>query len=181
MNRPAGLWLVVGVSSAVLLGCVATWVVMDIRLRREKESMREEIRKEMQTEVRGAIKDGIKGAADEMLTKEYLEKKVTEETSKLLSDPNAIPKTAEQAADTGVKLGAGTAKGVLGAVTKNEKEIRDLGKLAGDAARVGLDTLFDAAGRVLQGPPAPTQKGEGRGEKGEGRDEIDPRVGQGAK
>lgn len=176
MDRPTGLWLVVGVSAAVLLGCVATWVVMDIRLRRERDSMREEFKKEMQAGVHGAVKEGIKGAADDMLTKEYVEKKVTEEAAKLAKDPEGATKMAGTAMDAGVKLGTGAAKEVVGAVTKNEKEIRDLGKLAGDAARVGIDTLMDAAGRLLQGPPAPPAK-----EKGEGGDEVDPRVPRGAK
>ncbi|GEM_PF-5638622 len=143
LHRNRDLYLVVGLAAAVLLGCVATWIVMDIRMKREREALR----KEMQE----TLKEGIKGAADDMLTKEYLEKKVTEEAGKLLADPpvEAVAKTAEAAADTGVKLGAKTTTGVLGAVKNNEKEIRDTAKAAGEAARVGIDALLEATRAAL--------------------------------
>ena len=143
LQRPRDLYVVVGLAAAVLLGCVATWVVMDIRIKREREAMR----KEMQE----TLKQSIKGAADEMLTKEYVEKKVTEEAGKLLADPpvEAVAKTAEAAADTGVKLGTKTATGVLDAVKNNKKEIRDTGKAVGEAARIGIDALLEATRAAL--------------------------------
>ncbi len=154
LQRPRDLYLVVGLAAAVLLGCVATWIVMDIRLKREREAMREEIRREMQK----TVQEGIKGAADDMLTKEYVEKKVTEEAGKLLTDPpvEAVAKTAEAAADAGVKLGAKTATGVLKAVKENEKEIGEVKDAATDVARMGIRALLDAA-KSLAGEVTPEE------------------------
>ncbi len=158
-RRPNDLYIVVGLAGAVLLGCVATWVVMDRRMKQEKEELRRELQ--------ATLKESIKGAADDMLTKEYVEKKVTEEAGKLLADPpvEEAAKIAEGAADAGVKLGTKTATGVLGAVKENEKEIRDTGTAVGEAARVGIDALLDATRAVL---------GSGKSKKKKQADEAPP-------
>lgn len=142
-RRPLEIYVAVGLAAAVLVGCVATWFVMDRRMARERESMRREMQE--------ALKEGLKGAADDMLTKEYVGKKVAEEAGKLLQDPpvEAVSKTAEEAAEAGVKVGSRTATGVLESVKGNEKEIRDAAKAAGDAARVGVDALLDLAKALL--------------------------------
>lgn len=137
------VFVAIGLSLAVLIGCVATWIVMDARLRREKEELRKEMRE--------VLKEGIQGAADEMLTVEYAEKKLAKEVDRLFSDPpvEAVSKTAEKGADAGVKLGSRTATGVLGAVKENEKEIRETGKAVGEAVRVGIEVLLEATRAAL--------------------------------
>lgn len=171
MRRSIDLWLLGGVSGALLLGCVATWIVMDIRLRRERESLRQDLAAEVEKQreaAKGELKEGIREA-------------VREEAVKLAEDPASAAKTA---ADTGLKAGVGVAKGVLGAVDEHKEDLKGLGAAAGRAARAGLDAFMEAAGKFQQGPPAPADDGKSPkdvDERDAEGDSIDPQVGGGEK
>lgn len=181
MRRPVDLWLLGGVSGALLLGCVATWVVMDMRLRREREAIRQELAAEVEKQreaARSEVKEGIKEAADEVLSTDYLKKRADEEAAKLAKDPASAAATA---ADTTLKAGVGVAKGVLGAVNEHEEDLKGLGAAAGRAARAGLEAFMEAAGKFQQGPPAPGDDEKTPRERDAERDSIDPQVGGGKK
>ena len=141
-SRPLDPRVIVAISTSLVLGCVATWIVMDIRMRKE----REEMRKEMQ-QVQESVKESIKGAASEVLSAEYAEQKILEETGKILGGPSGKDASPppKNLADAGVKLGAKTAKDALHAVQENEKEVGEVKDAAVGVVRTGLRALLEAA------------------------------------